>query len=87
MNHSLFTIKLPLLFIITLFFSNANIQAQGCVAIRGFSGCTGNVGGGAMLAKGDLLLGTNFRYFQSFRHFRGDHEETHRVEEGTQVIK
>jgi len=27
------------------------------------------------LMKGDFLVGTNFRYFQSFRHFRGTHDE------------
>ena len=36
--------------------------------------------------KGEWQVGTNFRYFHSFRHFRGSHEETERVEEGTEVI-
>ncbi|MCX2678844.1 transporter [Galbibacter sp. EGI 63066] len=61
-------------------------NAQGCVAIRGFSSCSGNIGAGANLNKGDFLVGTNFRYFESFRHFRGREEETHRIEEGTNVI-
>lgn len=63
-----------------------NLQAQGCVAIRGFSSCSGTIGNSFALMKGDLLIGGNFRHFKSFRHFRGDHEETHRVEEGTEVI-
>ena len=66
---------------------NYKVNAQGCVAIRGFSSGNGNtMGGDSGLMKGDFSVGTNFRYFESFRHFRGTHEETHRVEEGTQVI-
>ncbi|MCB0686055.1 MAG: transporter [Saprospiraceae bacterium] len=62
------------------------VNAQGCVAIRGFSSCSGTMGNSFALMKGDLLLGTNFRHFKSFRHFRGDHEEKNRVEDGTEVI-
>lgn len=60
------------------------IHAQGCVAIR--SGCGANVGGGASLQKGQWQAGTNFRYFHSYKHFRGKHEETNRVKEGSEVI-
>ena len=81
-----FNFKLILFLLIAFLFSNTQANAQGCVAIRGISSCTGNIGGGAMVPKGDLLVGTNFRYFKSYRHFRGDHEETERVENGTQVI-
>jgi len=35
---------------------------------------------------GEFNIQMGYRYFKSFRHFRGDHEETHRVEEGTEVI-
>ncbi|MGK7392077.1 MAG: transporter [Candidatus Cyclobacteriaceae bacterium M2_1C_046] len=66
------------------FFTASNLYGQGCVAIRGFSGC--GVGQGANLYQGDWLIGSNFRYFQSFRHFRGRHEEPNRIEEGTEVI-
>ena len=69
-----------------LLFINEMANAQGCVAIRSFSGCGGGVNSGAILMPGESLLGTNFRYFHSFRHFRGTHEETERVENGTQVI-
>lgn len=64
-------------------------DAQGCVAIRGFPSCsTGHMDmeGGANLTKGDFSIGTNMRYFESFRHFRGTEEETNRIEDGTQVI-
>ena len=86
MKQASFTIKLILFTVIVLFFSTNDLSAQGCVAIRGISGCTGNVGEGAIVGKGNLLVGTNFRYFKSYRHFRGDHEETERVELGTEVI-
>tara|TARA_R110002049_G_scaffold309051_1_gene516210 strand:- start:11069 stop:12226 length:1158 start_codon:yes stop_codon:yes gene_type:complete len=72
---------------LSLVISATNLNAQGCVAIRGFSSCSaGNMEGGVNLSKGDFSVGTNFRYFESFRHFRGAEEETNRVEEGTQVI-
>lgn len=58
--------------------------SQGCIAVR--SGCGVNVGGGAVLGKGQWNAGTNFRYFHSYKHFRGKHEETERVENGTEVI-
>ncbi|MEQ9232118.1 MAG: transporter [Cyclobacteriaceae bacterium] len=56
--------------------------AQGCVAIRGMACGGANVN----LMKGEFLVQPNFRYFRSFRHFRGDHEEKNRIEDGTQVI-
>ncbi len=58
--------------------------SQGCVAIR--SGCGVNIGGGSLIQKGQWQAGTNFRYFHSYKHFRGTHEETERVEQGTEVI-
>ncbi len=61
-------------------------NAQGCVAIRGMSSCGFNLGEGQNLKKGEFFSQVGFRYFKSFRHFRGHKEETHRVEDGTQVI-
>lgn len=61
-------------------------NAQGCVAIRGGSACGGTIGNSINLNKGEFNALLGFRYFKSFRHFRGDTEETHRVEEGTEVI-
>lgn len=61
--------------------------SQGCVAIRGFSGTGANsLQGNFNLQKGDLFLQNGYRYFKSFRHFRGDHEEAYRLEQGTEVI-
>ncbi|EMR03442.1 transporter [Cesiribacter andamanensis] len=59
--------------------------AQGCVAIRHFSSC----GGGshsATLLKGQWQASTNYRYFKSFRHFRGREEEPDRVANNTEVV-
>lgn len=70
---------------IALFSPFVALHAQGCVAIRSCLG-GGNIGSGASLLQGQVELGVNYRYFKSFRHFRGSHEEVHRVEEGTQVI-
>ena len=51
-----------------------NLTAQGCVAIRGFGGCGVASGSGLALASGQWQLGTNYRYFKSFRHFKSDEE-------------
>jgi len=73
--------------VLLLFFLTTNaLSAQGCVAIRGNSGCGGSFGNSANLMGGEFNIQTGYRYFKSFRHFRGDHEETNRVDEGTNVI-
>lgn len=61
-------------------------NAQGCVAIRSFSEFGNASGASAFLGKNEFLIGSNVRYFKSFRHFRGTHEEVERVENGTEVI-
>jgi outer membrane putative beta-barrel porin/alpha-amylase len=86
MKHKPTNLNTLLLSFIILILPVSYLSSQGCVAIRGFSGCTGNIENGIIVPKGDLLVGTNFRYFKSYRHFRSDHEETNRVEDGTQVI-
>lgn len=57
--------------------------AQGCVAVKNMSSCSMNWG--THDPKG-LQLSLNYRYFRSYKHFRGSHEETNRVAEGTEVI-
>ena len=74
---------LPLPMILILTFSTT-IYGQGCIAVR--SGCGTAIGGGAIQPAGSWQLSSNFRYFHSFRHFRGTHEESERVENGTEVI-
>ncbi len=86
MNNNFFKISSAYLAILCLLFTCYESSAQGCVAIRGFSSCNSFMENGGILMKGDFSVGSNFRYFESFRHFRGTHEEANRVEEGTQVI-
>ncbi|NYJ28767.1 hypothetical protein [Allomuricauda sp. ARW1Y1] len=62
------------------------IKAQGCVAIRHFSSCVGNTLENNLLGPGDIQIGSNYRYFKSFRHFRGTEEEPDRVSNETEVI-
>ncbi|MCB0546113.1 MAG: transporter [Phaeodactylibacter sp.] len=61
-------------------------SAQGCVAIRHFSSCSSNNYDAQFLSNGEWQLGMNYRYFKSFRHFRGTEEEPDRVANGTEVI-
>ncbi|SKB67510.1 hypothetical protein SAMN05660903_01961 [Salegentibacter salinarum] len=62
------------------------MKAQGCVAIRHFSSSIGNELESNLLGKGDFQVGMNYRYFKSFRHFKGTEEEPDRVSNNTEVI-
>ncbi|MFD2099233.1 hypothetical protein [Flagellimonas iocasae] len=73
-------------FITALFFGINASNAQGCVAIRHFSSCVGNTLESNLLGQGDIQIGSNYRYFKSFRHFRGTEEEPDRVANGSEVI-
>ena len=75
--------KILLLFFV---FYSAQMFSQGCVAIRHFSCATGTHLEGNLLQAGDIQIGTNYRYFKSFRHFRGTEEEPDRVANNTEVI-
>ena len=81
-------IKYPLTacFTIALFLTNTYVQAQGCVALRHFSCSIGNNLESNLLGKGDFQVGMNYRYFNSFRHFKGTEEEADRVSNNTEVI-
>lgn len=61
------------------------VNAQGCIGVKSINSNT-SVDGSTVLDKGDMELGIGFRYFKSFRHFTGDHEDVERVEQGTNVI-
>jgi hypothetical protein len=60
--------------------------AQGCVAIRQFSTAGQSPNSGGFLEKGTWNFTSNYRYFRSFRHFKGTHEEPDRVANQTEVI-
>lgn len=60
-----------------------SLQAQGCVAVKSM-GCSGQ-SSSTSLAKGQFEFVTNFRHFESFRHFVGDVEQTERLKLHTEV--
>ena len=76
--RSLFFLALGLLF--------TQAYGQGCVAIRQFSTGNGGMSNGSILSTGEWQVGTNYRYFKSFRHFMGTEEQPDRLEEHTEVI-
>lgn len=69
-----------------LFTATLSLRGQGCVAIRHFSTCSGGHPENSILGPGELMLSVNYRYFKSFRHFRGTEEEPDRVANQTEVI-
>jgi hypothetical protein len=62
---------------------NLDTSAQGCVAVRNMS--SWSLGIDTVQTK-TWQFSLNYRYFRSYKHFRGSHEETERVENGTEVI-
>lgn len=61
-------------------------QAQGCVAIRSAGGlCMANHSGESH-TNSKWAVNINNRYFKSYKHFRGEHEEKQRVANKTEVI-
>jgi len=73
--------RILLLILIFAIAFNTNIQAQGCVAIKGTSGVCSRPSD----AKG-WELNLNNRYFKSYKHFVGDEEQKERIEKKTNVI-
>lgn len=70
-------------FLLVCFFAGFNASAQGCVAVKNMSSPGLNFGDESH--KG-WQFSVNYRYFRSYKHFRGKEEEHHRVEQGTEVI-
>ncbi|MFN8355173.1 MAG: hypothetical protein U0Y10_12035 [Spirosomataceae bacterium] len=74
---------------IILFASAQLAFSQGCVAVRHMSCTAPNANNSADFFKqkrGTWQVNVGYRYFQSFRHFVGDVEQTQRIADGTQVI-
>lgn len=67
---------------------SVNSGAQGCVAIKSTGGmCTMDHAGMAENSTaGKWMFNMNNRYYNSYKHFVGDEEQTQRVEAGTEVI-
>ncbi|MDC6406834.1 MULTISPECIES: hypothetical protein [Maribacter] len=72
--------------LLCLFYPLFSTYSQGCVAIRHFSSCVGSNLENNLLSTGDIQIGVNYRYFKSFRHFRGTEEEPDRLANNTEVI-
>jgi hypothetical protein len=73
-----------IVFAAALFLNLSNANAQGCVAVKNMSSCP--LSYDSLSSGKGLQFSLNYRYFRSYKHFVGNHEETHRVEEGTEVI-
>ncbi|HEX8037526.1 MAG TPA: hypothetical protein VF490_00185 [Chryseosolibacter sp.] len=69
--------------IAALFTVTSKVRAQGCVAVKNLTSPGLNFGDGATTGWQFTL---NYRYFRSYKHFRGPDEQEERVENGTQVI-
>ena len=71
---------LSVIFIVTLYIQTA---AQGCVAVRQMGGINAMFPSSSYnLSKGDMQVGTNYRYFHSWRHFVGTEEQKQRQNTG-----
>lgn len=81
LQQRLFAVILAIASIATI-----ELRAQGCVAVRGGTMCGTNTGNTFNLQAGEMNVITGARYFRSFRHYRGPHEEAFRVAQGTEVI-
>ena len=77
--------RFSFLLIACFFVMLQHARSQGCVAIRGTGTVCTKMSHIETEAKG-WQLNTNYRYFKSFRHFRGRHEEADRVANNTEVI-
>jgi len=63
------------------------LHGQGCVAVRGSGLCLLGVHDDTgYLGAGDWQVGAAYRWLFSDRHFVGDVEQTHRQQQGTEVI-
>ena len=69
--------------VIALFsLSYSQIHAQGCVAVRQMGGINPLSTNGYTLPKGEFQIGSNYRYFHSWRHFVGKEEQPQRQTSG-----
>jgi hypothetical protein len=71
---------------LVLLFSNNNVNAQGCVAIRGTGGLLNMEHATQDTVDKGWELTVSYRYFKSFRHFKGDVEQKQRQVLGNEVI-
>lgn len=60
----------------------SKVAAQGCVAVRQMGGQNINATNSYNLEEGEFQVGTNYRYFHSWRHFIGKEEQLERQTTG-----
>lgn len=73
------------IFICLTFAAVNTSNAQGCVAVRNMSSCS-LTGDSTSHNKNTWQISLNYRYFKSFRHYKGREEQVERIENGTEVI-
>ncbi|PXY39731.1 hypothetical protein DMB65_15780 [Flavobacterium cheongpyeongense] len=78
---SLYTAFIFITFI-SIAFHIQKLTAQGCVAVRQMGGLYMNSASSYNLNKGEFQVGTNYRYFHSWRHFVGKEEQLERQTSG-----
>ncbi|HEV8511903.1 MAG TPA: hypothetical protein VGQ59_01420 [Cyclobacteriaceae bacterium] len=71
-----------LLLILFCTVTTKQLRAQGCVAVRQMGGINPLSTNGYTLSKGEFQIGTNYRYFHSFRHYVGTEEQPQRQTSG-----
>ena len=84
-----FTYKLFIGIAVYILFNNANVQAQGCVAIRGngsFQTMDHPMLDTSIASDKSWYFTASYRYFKSFRHFKGTEEQKQRQVLGNEVI-
>src|SRR5688572_9485032 len=74
--------KKILVILLLIALTQVEVNAQGCVAVRQMGGMSLCSTGGNNLSKGSLQVGTNYRYFHSWRHFVGREEQHERQTTG-----
>src|SRR5882724_11787766 len=80
-------LKPVLVICLFILFTQTNVFAQGCVAIRSTGGiCTMNEHPDSTNSNSYWLLNNNSRYYKSFRHFVGKAEQYERTELNNNVI-
>jgi hypothetical protein len=81
-NISLKNIKIGLWAVLLTVLGAQPVSAQGCVAVRQMGGLNMNSGSTYNLDTNEFQVGTNYRYFHSWRHFVGTEEQPHRQTTG-----
>jgi hypothetical protein len=80
--HLSYSFKANLCLVLILTLCSLKSNAQGCVAVRQMGGQNMNTSNSYDLHEGEFQVGTNYRYFHSWRHFVGKEEQLQRQTTG-----